>query len=177
LFNPVASRTRRMLSSIADFGRVNRRMHNKSLTADNTLSIVGGRNIGNEYFDANNDIGFADLDVIAVGPVVDEVTDSFDLYWNYPASYAIESLSGRTLSEAEITEARQEARQLKAENEASDYAKQLRIAEFLQNPQSLNWYWGIASLVYDHPAKATGSIDDSERLLSRMALVIDAVQS
>ncbi len=177
LFNPVASRTQRLLSMITDFGRVNRRMHNKSLTADNTLAVLGGRNIGNEYFDANDEVGFADLDVLAVGPVVDEVTDSFDLYWNYPASYPIESLSGRTLSEAETAQAREEAARLKADSEASDYARQVRLLEFLQNPQALQWYWGVASLVYDHPAKADGSIDASQRLLGRMRGIIDEVQS
>ena len=57
-------------------------MHNKSLTADNLVTIVGGRNIGNEYFDASEDTAFSDLDVLAIGPLVADVSSMFDLYWN-----------------------------------------------------------------------------------------------
>lgn len=83
VFNPFASRSARFSDGIFDFSRINRRMHNKSFTADNQVTIVGGRNIAGEYFGARRDSQFADLDVIAVGPVVDEVSDSFDLYWNH----------------------------------------------------------------------------------------------
>src|SRR4030095_9733722 len=82
LYNPLMQRNARLLNFATDFTRVNRRMHNKSFTADNQVSIVGGRNIGNEYFGAGDEAPFADLDVIAVGPVVREVSDEFDLYWN-----------------------------------------------------------------------------------------------
>ncbi|MFX8813305.1 phospholipase D family protein, partial [Acinetobacter baumannii] len=64
----------------ADFMRLNRRMHNKSVTADNQVTIIGGRNVGDEYFGAAGEISFADLDVIAAGPVVRAVSDDFDLY-------------------------------------------------------------------------------------------------
>lgn len=83
VFNPFASRSARFRDGIFDFARINRRMHNKSFTADNQVTIIGGRNIAGEYFGARRDSQFADLDVIAVGPVVDEVSDSFDLYWNH----------------------------------------------------------------------------------------------
>ena len=82
LFNPIASRGARAFGALADFGRVNRRMHNKSFTADNHVTIVGGRNIADEYFEASSDLDFGDLDVMAVGPVVERVSDSFDLFWN-----------------------------------------------------------------------------------------------
>ena len=68
LFNPFANRAPRALNFVTDFARVNRRMHNKSFTADNQATIVGGRNIGNEYFGAGAGVAFADLDVLAVGP-------------------------------------------------------------------------------------------------------------
>ena len=56
-------------------------MHNKSFTADNQATIVGGRNIGDEYFGAGDGVLFADLDVIAVGPVARQVSSDFDRYW------------------------------------------------------------------------------------------------
>ncbi len=83
VFNPFASRSARFRDGIFDFSRINRRMHNKSFTADNQVTIIGGRNIAGEYFGARRDSQFADLDVIAIGPLVDEVSDSFDLYWNH----------------------------------------------------------------------------------------------
>ena len=87
LFNPVASRSFRNLGMLTDFSRVNRRMHNKSFIADNQRAILGGRNIGDEYFEAQSEVAFGDLDVLTVGRAVSDVSDAFDLYWNSPASY------------------------------------------------------------------------------------------
>ena len=87
LYNPVLQRDARALNFLTDFARVNRRMHNKSFTADNQVTVVGGRNIGDEYFGAGNGVVFADLDVLAVGPSVREVSKEFDLYWNSPSAY------------------------------------------------------------------------------------------
>src|SRR5262249_3594442 len=67
LYNPLVERNARALNFVTDFERVNRRMHNKSFTADNTVTIVGGRNVGNEYFAAGEGVAFADLDAIAIG--------------------------------------------------------------------------------------------------------------
>ena len=93
MFNPVALRSPRLLGMIADFGRINKRMHNKSFTADGQASIVGGRNIGDEYFEAHAEMNFADLDVVLIGPVVKEVSDEFDLYWNNKSSIPIAALA------------------------------------------------------------------------------------
>ena len=73
-----SSATAALLDFVTDFARLNRRMHNKSFTADNQATIVGGRNIGDEYFGAGAGVAFADLDVLAVGPVVREVSTEFD---------------------------------------------------------------------------------------------------
>lgn len=83
VFNPFASRSARFRDGVFDFSRINRRMHNKSFTADNQVTIIGGRNIAGEYFAARRDSQFADLDVIAVGPLVQDISSSFDLYWNH----------------------------------------------------------------------------------------------
>ncbi|HYJ98485.1 MAG TPA: phospholipase D-like domain-containing protein, partial [Burkholderiaceae bacterium] len=84
LFNPIASRGTRMLEMMTSFGRLNRRMHNKGFIADNQRALLGGRNIGDEYFEAHGDGNFADLDVVMAGPVVADVSKAFDLYWNSP---------------------------------------------------------------------------------------------
>jgi len=83
IFNPFANRGARFWDGLTDLSRVNRRMHNKSFTADNQVTIVGGRNIADEYFGSREDAVFGDLDFVAVGPVVDEISASFDAYWNH----------------------------------------------------------------------------------------------
>ncbi len=82
LYNAFGHRGSRVWGFASDLRRLNHRMHNKSLTADNQVTIVGGRNIGNEYFDASEDTAFSDLDVLAVGPLVADVSNMFDLYWS-----------------------------------------------------------------------------------------------
>ncbi len=93
LFNPVARGGLRGLNFVTAFRRANRRMHNKSFTVDNRISIVGGRNIADEYFELNQDAEFLDFDVVALGPVVPEVSASFDRYWNHERAVPIDYLS------------------------------------------------------------------------------------
>ena len=93
LYNPL-SNAGTWLNFLTDFTRVNRRMHNKSFTVDNQVSVVGGRNIGNEYFGAGSGVVYADLDVIAIGAAVPEVSKEFDLYWNSPSAYPAASFVG-----------------------------------------------------------------------------------
>ncbi len=82
LFNPVRHRHARWLNYVLDFRRANQRMHNKSFTIDNQVAVIGGRNIGDEYFQASPEDTFDDLDVIAVGPAVSQISNEFDTYWN-----------------------------------------------------------------------------------------------
>ena len=87
IFNPFRrSVIGRPISALTDFGRINRRMHNKSFTADNSVTIFGGRNIAAEYFSATEKTHFGDFDVVAIGPVVREVSRMFDAYWNHEAA-------------------------------------------------------------------------------------------
>ena len=95
LFNPFTRKQLKPLRSLFNVRRVMHRMHSKSFTVDNQAAIVGGRNIGDEYFDADPDLAFADMDVLAIGPVVPQVSAAFDEYWNsthaYPASALVPS--------------------------------------------------------------------------------------
>jgi putative cardiolipin synthase len=77
IFNPFSRSVSRASQFVTRLGSVTRRMHNKSFTVDNQVTILGGRNIGNEYFDANPDLAFADLDVMVIGPVAKEVSSFF----------------------------------------------------------------------------------------------------
>lgn len=82
IFNPSARPGPKALGFVTEFPRVNRRMHNKTFTADGAYSIVGGRNIADEYFEINHSAEFADYDMAIVGPAVAEIADTFDLFWN-----------------------------------------------------------------------------------------------
>ena len=95
VFNPFMSRGPLGLSHLfevlADSTRLNRRMHNKLWIADNIAAIVGGRNLGDEYFDAHSEVNFTDLDILATGPVVRDLSRSFDEYWNSEWAVPIEA--------------------------------------------------------------------------------------
>jgi len=97
LFNPLPSRSSslatRLALSITDFGRINHRMHNKLLIADNSFAVSGGRNIANEYFMRSTAANFIDMDVISCGPVVRKMSDGFDRYWNSPHVRPIENIA------------------------------------------------------------------------------------
>ncbi|XDF36691.1 phospholipase D-like domain-containing protein [Paracidovorax avenae] len=99
MFNPVAgprgSMVGRLWGSLTDFSRVQQRMHNKLFIADNTMGVTGGRNLGDAYFGQADSGNFVDLDVLAAGPIVTEMSRSFDAYWNNPRAYPVQSLITR----------------------------------------------------------------------------------
>ena len=95
LFNPLTNRRWSILDFIFDFGRVNRRMHNKLMVADNAAAIVGGRNIGDIYYGVNTIANYRDLDVLAVGPVVRDLSGVFDRFWNSPSTVPIAAIVDR----------------------------------------------------------------------------------
>ena len=84
VFNPFPRRRSRFISLLANFNILNRRMHNKSFTVDNQVTIVGGRNLADEYYQTGGTTEFIDEDLLVVGSPVDEVSDGFDEYWNSP---------------------------------------------------------------------------------------------
>ena len=96
-FGPLALR---VALSLHDLRRIDRRMHNKLFVADNSLAMTGGRNIADEYFMHSDTANFIDMDVLASGPVVRELSDSFDDYWNSPQVWPIDSLVARPAGDA-----------------------------------------------------------------------------
>lgn len=155
LFNPFAHRSVRALDT-PSLSRVVRRMHNKSFTADNQMTVIGGRNIGDEYFGARTDVIFDDLDVLSIGPVVQEVSSMFDTYWNHEAALPMPALAkvpddieqAQTELRIELTESREEA-------ENSRYAGAVRseILDALQQDSSA-FTWAAYELVFDSPDKS-----------------------
>lgn len=177
LFNPFTLRRARLLNYLTEFGRLNRRMHNKSFTVDNQATIVGGRNIGDAYFDVTDSTTFADMDVMVVGPVVNAVARSFGQYWTSDSAYPAESVlpaavPGRldeTLAMASSDEGGDKltsAEDVLAAHAYLDALRQLPIVKDLLQG-SLPLEWAQAALVVDAPAKGLGQAAESEFLISR----------
>jgi putative cardiolipin synthase len=166
LYNPLLYRGARLANFVVDFTRVNRRMHNKSFTVDNQAAVVGGRNIGNEYFGAGNEDVFRDLDVIAVGAAVRDVSNEFDLYWNSTSAYPAAPFVGTDGSEGiRRLEARFAA--TRVDPEATDYIRVVVATPLLQQllGGNLSLEWTHTRLVRDDPAKTLDTEDRTDILL------------
>jgi putative cardiolipin synthase len=96
LFNPLPSRgstlAGRLLFSLHEFGRINHRMHNKLFVADNRFSVSGGRNMADEYFMRSATANFIDMDIVAAGPVVRDLSAVFDRYWNSEYAWPVQAV-------------------------------------------------------------------------------------
>jgi putative cardiolipin synthase len=179
IFNPFSRKRGRLLQLLTRFGSVTRRMHNKSFTVDNQFTIVGGRNIGNEYFEADPDLAFGDLDVLAIGPVVDEVSTAFDLYWNAAVAYPAASLIEKRPDEEHIMHMRQTLIDLVAQQHGSAYLESLHnssLANILREG-TLTFDWGRAHVLYDDPEKITAHRNRKElQLVTQLSPHMDEIR-
>lgn len=161
LFNPFVLREFKWLGFLTDFSRANRRMHDKALVADNQVALIGGRNIGDQYFSSTDGFLFFDLDVLAVGAVVPETSARFDAFWASRSSYPAD----RILPDMEPGKSQE---QLPGLDEPTNTAKAAEYAEVIQDdgliPQLLagqaELEWAPTWLVGDSPAKG---LDRHER--------------
>lgn len=175
LFNPFMLRKPRTPSYIFDFKRVNRRMHNKSLTVDGTATIVGGRNIGDEYFGAHPDFHFADVDVLAVGAVVAQVAASFDGYWNSTSAYPLPLVVTKRPTPA--LEALLTTLAEVAESEAAvNYKQYVSVTPLVSAGGQVDFDWVPVELVVDDPAKGMGAIPRRKLLLAGLQKRLGAVE-
>lgn len=127
LFNPLNRTAFKELQYITRFGSITRRMHNKALISDNTAAVAGGRNIALEYFDLKPKLSFADLDVLTVGPVVEQLSVSFDDFWNNELSLPIQDLVKSKLDVDALKQIRDGNQKI-----ISEYDQQLGITEYVQ---------------------------------------------
>ena len=169
VFNPFASRdgTLSLVSEGArNFKRINRRMHNKSWIADNRFAIVGGRNLGDEYFGASDEVNFVDLDFGMIGPVVRDVSASFDRYWNSPSSYPLELLHTDGIDPKALGKLRHYLANASLETSDSRYANALRddaaLARLASGAVPMEWS-GVYKFIADDPLKVTMEKRDSRR--------------
>ena len=168
-FNPFASRNgamRFIAEATTSFERINRRMHNKSWIADNRIAIVGGRNIGDEYFGASDEVNFVDLDFAMVGPVVRQASAAFDAYWNSPSSYPMEALDPQGVTADALNRLRDALRSRTVRSEQSRYAQALRADDAIKRMVAGEWpmQWSDTyRFVADDPLKVTMKARDAQR--------------
>ena len=179
IFNPFARNVGRTSQYITGFGKQTRRAHNKSFTVDNQVTILGGRNIGDEYFNADPELTFLDIDVLSNGPVAQDVSASFDLYWNHELSYPITTLAEELPSEEEARQRKHEFDEFIAEQYESEYMQHLRDSdlakELMQGSGTLSW--GIGDVVADDPDKLTEDTSDTKyRLIEQLRPYLEGVQ-
>jgi putative cardiolipin synthase len=178
LFNPFVVRKVRALGYLADFSRVNRRMHNKSFTADNQATIVGGRNVGDEYFGATDGVLFTDVDVLAAGPVVREVSTQFDRYWASDSAYPLERLVPPAGPDAAAELVANVAR-VRNDPAAAAYVKALRESAFFRDfvDRQLPLEWATTQTISDDPGKALGRAAPEDLLPQKMKSIFGAPRS
>jgi putative cardiolipin synthase len=156
IYNPFHRGTAgRAKSAVTGFGRINRRMHNKSFTVDNQMTIIGGRNIADEYFGAREDAKFGDLDVIGIGPVVQDVSNMFDTYWNHETALPVPAFVDELEDpEAALNELRSRLAKSLDEVRESKYAEAIRTkgGAYLEPGHNL-FEWAPYQLVVDSPDK------------------------
>ena len=175
LFNPFRARRWRLLGYLTDFNRLNRRMHNKSFTADDHATIIGGRNVGDEYFDLGRAPWFVDLDLLAIGPVVDAVSRDFERYW-YSASAVPAALLLPAATPASLAAVAGEAARVERDPAAAAYVAALRRSPVVGDllARRLTFEWSATEMVSDDPAKGLGRAPEEALLWHRLKASIGA---
>ncbi|MDN7177888.1 phospholipase D family protein [Caballeronia sp. SEWSISQ10-4 2] len=159
VFNPFGSasrsfgeRTRNLFTNVDHFTR---RMHNKAMIADNQIAIVGGRNLGDEYFSASATLQFRDLDAFVAGPVTQEISASFDDYWNSSIAYPLHALNRQEFDPADLDKTRADLRQHWKTQADPLNAKPLNATPIAQQiaQDGLGLTWARTDFEADSPVK------------------------
>ncbi|SMX48787.1 phospholipase D family protein [Maliponia aquimaris] len=176
LYNPFTLRRFKRLSFGFDFFRLNHRMHNKAFTVDGRASILGGRNVGGEYFGTGVTPLQIDLDVLAVGDIVPKISADFDRYWNSTAVHPAEQILGKSDNSGLIASALDrfendpELNKYRPLLEASDMVGSLARGE-------LALEWTRAVLVSDDPVIGFGSLPHSDLFITRLLDAVGPIKS
>jgi putative cardiolipin synthase len=168
VFNPFATApgpVRTTLEVLWRGARLNRRMHNKAWIADGRLAVVGGRNIGDEYFGAAEERNFSDVDLALAGPAVEQVTAIFDRYWNAPVAVRIGSLDRGKVADGDLDRLRDGLAASTREAAASPYVRDLveseELSAILNASHGIVWTDDVEVLA-DRPEKIERADRDAE---------------
>ena len=177
LFNPFTLRDPKLLSYVFDFPRLNRRMHNKAMIVDGAATVLGGRNIGDIYFDYGTGVHYFDADVLAAGPVVGEVSENFDAYWASRSAYPAELILPDAPDGLDSLMAHAESARSGAE--AAQYDDAITDTPLVQEIEAgtLALEWGEVDFFSDDPAKGLGEATEDQLLLTRILEIADPQSS
>ena len=135
--------------------RINYRMHNKLFIADNSIAVTGGRNVGDEYFQIDPKKGFADFDVLAVGPVVLQLSKSFDAYWNSDKAIPLQALMAASVNHSVLRHDRAARTASKDTEEGQNLEQHIAqgnpLKGLLNDPKA--FVYSTAEVLYDPPDK------------------------
>ena len=183
VFNPFLHRGPlgifRLLEYFGDSTRLNQRMHNKLWIADNAVAIMGGRNLGDAYFQVRGVDDFADLDVLAAGPIVAEVSRSFDDYWNSEHAVPIQEFLGDQPDTAQLDLIMSQMTARAERFRETKYAQTLRASELgpLVRSGEFPLIPARAGVLYDPPAQAQAkSADQPGQIFSAVRTAIENAQ-
>jgi cardiolipin synthase C len=156
LFNPFTS-----LDVVADFARVNHRMHDKAFIVDNAIAVAGGRNIADQYFSASDETNFRDLDLFAAGPIVRQISAEFDAFWNSPWAISVRKVDG---VEPTPDEVKAVAARLRADVASTPYPFKTALddgyLERLVDTVPGRLIWGKGTLLFDAPDKPATEVPE-----------------
>jgi putative cardiolipin synthase len=172
MFNPFAHRSTHMLDFLLDFSRVNHRMHNKLFVMDNALAIVGGRNIGDDYFGVSSHANYRDVDIAAGGPVVRQASGVFDHFWNGEWAVPMAALTHRKYSSEDANATISKIRESSA-TDAYPYPLDRDVAAMKSRIDTLidQFIWAPGQMVWDDPGSIRltgGTTELIEGLYNRM---------
>ena len=177
IYNPFSRSKTRARESVMSFTRVNRRMHNKSFTVDDVITVTGGRNIGDPYFGIGSDVNFSDLDVIGVGTVVADVSGMFTEFWQDQASTPVEKLDWKNASsETSFAKVLKRVTQSRSDIGNSKYAA--AISDDMRSKLQADWKHFVISpyeLTYDYPGKTQRDVH-SARVRGSLSKAFEKVQ-
>jgi len=160
-FNPVRNRRWRFMSFLAEFGRVNHRMHNKLFVMDNAVAIVGGRNIADVYFGVRPEHNYVDLDVMSAGPIVNELSASFDVFWNSDWALPVAAVVEERATEQDLAAFR---KRLEEKLAATSYPYPINehFAELRARLVEIRdtFSWAPAKVLVEHPSRVDSNADN-----------------
>lgn len=178
VFNPLhlgrATGATRMLGRLFNLNRQHRRMHNKLWLSDSSLAIVGGRNLGDEYFDAQPYLNFTDIDLLVGGPMASQLAVSFDQYWNHQLSVPLQQFVWRPPGERQLHKARQRLTKTIAAQRREDPQRYARLTRYRHDPLLDQWLgtliWAHGLALWDAPNKllAQGEPDPEWLLVTQL---------
>ncbi|WP_201598906.1 phospholipase D family protein [Psychrobacter vallis] len=177
IINPLMHRKFQTLNYVTGLPRINRRMHNKSMTFDKQITIIGGRNIGNEYLSNDQNSQFADLDVLLIGKVVADIDNSFASYWSSPLSFDIETLVTSNSSTSDFLAALDKLDQEENTNNDSNLAvykaaiKDSTIDSDLLNKR-VPFRWADMQFLSDDVGKLTKTVPAETNLVHQLRTLL-----